>query len=297
MPHVGRPDDGRSMNVPAPEAFFLAERPPTLMQGDVLLAPSGVLLDGAVHPAVLSVPLAPDIGGSVTVPAWQPPSAAVPPPAVQQTRYGPVLVLSHECELEKDYNAYVRQLIRDGASQAEAEQVARGTPDLDPFVLVAPLLTYAEVEAEWVPALRSAARMADVRSGARVGYFPIPPIPGLGDTEFVVPLGRAATIERRLLRPGLRLASLSDLARGALRYKLTKVFSTRDLSVLAELEAAVGQTIQQVQTTPRPKKQVAIALYLGNGEVLHLEGKPLRPALPDDMEASPITRPLEPGGG
>lgn len=284
------------MNIPTPDAFFLGDAPPSLMQGDIVLAPSGVLLDGAVHPAVLSVPIAPEVGGSVTVPAWQPPNtrdhAALPPATVQQTRYGPVLVLSHECELEKDYNAFVRQLMREGASQDEAEETARTTAGLDPWVVVAPLLTYIDVEAEWAPALRTPGRLADVRLGARVGYFPIPAIPGVGDTEFAVPLGQATTIARSLLRPGLRLASLSDLARGALRYKLTKVFSTRDLSVLTELEAAVGQTIRQVQTTPRPKKQVAIALYLGNGEVLHLEGKPLRPALPDDAAVAPIMRPL-----
>ena len=158
--------------------------------------------------------------------------------------------------------------------------------------MVAPLLTYDEAEADWVAPLRSPARRDDLRSGARVGYFPIPPLPNFGNTEFVVSLGRAATIARTLLRPRLRLASLTEFARGALRYKLTKVFSTRDLSVLTELEAAVGQTIVQVQTVPRPKKQVAIALYLGNGDLLHLEGKPLRPALPDDKAATPIARPL-----
>ncbi len=73
--------------------------------------------------------------------------------------------------------------------------------------------------------------------------------------EAVVSLGRAATVERRLLQPHLRLATLTEAARGVLRHKLERTYATRDASVLEELEAAVGQTIADVRITPLPGKK------------------------------------------
>lgn len=68
-------------------------------------------------------------------------------------------------------------------------------------------------------------------------------------------LGRASTVERRLLRPELRLTSLTDGARGVLRHKLERTYATRDASVVDELAAAIGQTITDMRVTPFPQKK------------------------------------------
>lgn len=151
--------------------------------------------DGRQLPPCL--PAAPDevndLGKSFFVPAWaQPTTDGRVPEVLHATRWGAVMVLSHECELQKDFNALVRSLINDGMPPDKAVETAEAHPDLDRFANVTPLLTYEEVALEWPADLRTDARLEDVRRRARVGYLPLPAHPdGCGGRPPCHSVGRA----------------------------------------------------------------------------------------------------------
>ncbi len=259
--------------------FFLVSEPATLMQGDIFVAPTTVLRGMGLTLGPLAPNVPPPLGESSLSAAWLPGSGATGnvPDVTHETRFGAVIVLSHECELEKDYNAFVGLRIKAGASRDAAEVEAREMGALDPFVLVAPLMTYDMLAEDWPLPLRTSERIADVKRGARVGYFPIPAKPNVDLPECVALLGRVSTVERQLLSKGLRLASLADEPRAVLRASLTRVFATRDISKWQELEAAIGQRILDVQKNAAGKKSVGVALFPENGAILHLEAKPSPP--------------------
>lgn len=64
--------------------------------------------------------------------------------------------------------------------------------------------------------------------------------------ESVISIVRLATVERRLL---------GEPARRVLGCKLGSIFSIRDASVMAEIEAAVGQRIVHTAMMPIPQKK------------------------------------------
>ena len=191
------------------------ERPnPTLRQGDVVLAPSATLLVPDDGESAAGVPSAPTrLGGRVRVPAWR--SSPTTPDAVVEAWWTPVLVLSHDCHLEKDFNERVRQLMADGVAEDEAVTEASADPSLDPFAVVAPLQPYADFPEH---------RHASLRSGDRIGYFPLDLLPGDGG-DYVVDLGRVATVSVMLLPQRLKVASLAPAPLGELRYKLAETYA------------------------------------------------------------------------
>lgn len=273
---------------PTPDDFYELSPPDELLQGDIFLCPSAFLFAPAGGAQPFRVPPSPDrvadIGKDVMVPAWQPGTReSQVPPVWHATRWGAVMVLSHECELQKDWNALRKHFVVSGVSADQALRLANERVDVDRFAVVSPILTYAELAAEWPEELRTEARLADVRRGQRVSCLPLPSHPEGVWSDVVVSLGRAATVERSLLRPDRRLASLTPSARGVLRHKLERTYATRDLSVLDELEAAVGQTITDVRVEPLQqkkggRKEVQMVIHLANGEMLHMIGSPVRPA-------------------
>lgn len=281
------------MKVPAGDAFYAAAdaMPSGITQGDIFLCPSAALvsLDGRELPPGLPPTPRPieDIGQVFTVRAWEAAEDAEVPDVGHETRWGPVMVISHECDLQKDFSALARILMRErGISKAAAEELLRDRKDLDRRAVVSPLLSYDEVMAEWTGELRTESRLETARRGDRIDYFPLPPHPAGLLPEAAVSFTRMATVDRSLLTAERRLISLGGPARGVLRYKLGSVFAMRDASVVAELEAAIGQTITDIEVMPLPqqkgeKKSVSLVVYLGNGEVLHLQGRPVRPELPE----------------
>ncbi|MBV9110374.1 MAG: hypothetical protein JO306_13260, partial [Gemmatimonadetes bacterium] len=146
-------------------------------------------------------------------PAWR--SSPTTPDAVVEAWWTPVLVLSHDCHLEKDFNERVRQLMADGVAEDEAVTEASADPSLDPFAVVAPLQPYADFPEH---------RHASLRSGDRIGYFPLDLLPGDGG-DYVVDLGRVATVSVMLLPQRLKVASLAPAPLGELRYKLAETYA------------------------------------------------------------------------
>jgi hypothetical protein len=288
------------MRIPPGVEFYAteAEAPPGIAQGDIFLCPVGALLAAEgreVPPGTPPTPGVDDIGVPFVVRAWEPPAEdgrLWAPAAVHEGRWGPVMVITHECDLQKDFNALGRICAREeGLTVEEVEQRLARRLDLDRYAVVAPVLSYDELRQQWPPELRTDQREGDVRRGTRMDFFPLPAHPAGLLSDSVVSFVRMGTIERGLLECAQRIASLSEPARAVLRYKLGSQLSIRDASVLSEIEAAVGQRIVRTAVTPIPpskgrKKQVSVVLHLENGDVLHLQGEPIREATPEGPERS-----------
>lgn len=241
---------------------YLDELHETLRQGDVVLAPTAVLLSTAEADAGEGVPAPPPRLGSYTrTLAWSATASPMVPGTVVETLWTPVLVISHDCQLEKDFNERIVELMAAGMELGDAREEASSDPSLDPFAVVAPLHPYDAFPPQ---------RHAGIRSGDRIGYFPLNGLPGDGG-DYVVDLGRLSTVSVRLLPQAGKVTSLAPASVSELRYKLAEAYSIRDLSVLAELEAMVGHTISRAEALPKSKKKSALMLHLDNGDIVHLE--------------------------
>jgi len=250
---------------------------PNLRQGDIVLAPTVALLQGE-GAAPHEVPPAPSrLGRAVRVVAWRASGGSDIPKVVAETLWSPVVVVSHDCQLEKDFNERVRELIAGGMLEADAVDVASADPDLDPWAVVAPLLPFEQIPE---------GRHAGIRSGDRTGYFPLELLP-IDGGDYAVDLGRLATVSVQLLPQRAKIASLAPPSTAELRYKLAEAYSIRDLAVLTELEAMVGHVIVRAEALPRNKKKSALVLFLDNGESVHLEIRRPRDELPAEITRSP----------
>lgn len=241
--------------------FYEDDPRPQLSQGDVCLAPTVMVWSAATLAAPPLIPPAPtDVGEVVFVPGWQRRPAT--PDRIADitlaTSFSPVLVVSHDCEIDKEWNDWVEMRLAEGLSENEARAEADARDDLDARIVVAPLLPYAtEVlgEKSWDA----------VRRAQKIGYFPLAPIEALGDVEFLVHLSRLSVIERRLLHRDMRVLSLTEQARQLLRFKLAEAFSSRNLGVLSQIEAAVGHRVEEVRVVKRKRANVTAALLLDDG--------------------------------
>lgn len=267
----------------APDSFYLPEPRPLLSQGDVYLAPTTIVWSEEAFQAIPLIPPAPEEPGAlVFTPAWARASSPLAPPVVTlATRWAPVLVLSHDCEIDKEFNEQVDALVREGVPEAAAMAQAGGDPELDRYILVSPLLPYDEQEL-------AAARWDAVRAGKKIGYFPLPPIPAYEDAEFFVHLSRICTVERRLLSPEYKAASLAEQARSLLRFKIAEALSSRNISVVSKLEAAIGQRITDVRTMKVKRQDATVMLVLEDGSEVQVGARA-------DLEFPVVERTRQPG--
>jgi len=189
-------------------------------------------------------------------------------------------VLSHDCEIDKEWNDWIEIRLAEGWSEADAEAEANARTDLDTRVLVSPLLSYA-------PAVLPERSWDAVRATQKIGYFPLPAMPTFENAEFLVHLSRASVIDRTLLRRPVRLLSLTEEARQILRFKLAEVLASRNLSVLGRLEAAVGHRIEDVRIVKRKRSDVTAALLLDDGTELQVG---LRADAPSDAPPPRLPR-------
>lgn len=244
-----------------PRPFYLPEVRPELSQGDICLAPTTMIWSSTIVEAPPVIPAAPDeLGQPIFVPGWQR-TLSTPelvPGIALELVFSPVLVLSHDCEIDKEWNEWIEMRIADGWSEADAEAEASARTDLDTRILVSPVLGYASdilPERSWDA----------VRAAQKIGYFPLPVMAAFGGAEFLVHLSRACVIDRNLLHRPVRVLSLSEEARQILRFKLAEVLASRNLSVLGRLEAAVGRRIGDVKVLKRKRSDVTVALVLDDG--------------------------------
>lgn len=246
---------------------------PTLRQGDIVLAPSAVLVPPEQRDLGAPRKGPKRLGDAQRLALWDADSAASSPDVSIELRFSPVLVLSHDCDLEKEFNERVRELLAGGRTEAEAVAEAESDPTLDPFAVVAPLLPYSALPPE---------RHAGVMNGQRIGCFPLDALPRDGG-DYYVDLGQPCTVSVLLLPQSGKVASLAREAVFELRYKLSEAYAIRDLAVLQELERLTGRTITRAVALPKSGKKTALQLYLDDGDVVHLEIRKPREALSGEI--------------
>lgn len=261
---------------PRASDFFLDSLKDQLSQGDIVLAPTAVLWSDDTRAPEFMIPSPPELGGHVEVPVWDSYDGAEAPLTVAEVRWSPAVVLSHDCELDKEFNRAVSEYLESG-DITEEEAIARASADssLDPYVLVTPVLGYEVVPEEM---------HEGIRQGQTIGYFPIPPAPLFDDEELLLDLRRVTTVDRQLITRYEKLASLTQEAAGVLRYKLSEAMAWRSLAVLPEIEAMVGQTVRDLEISRKSRKKTALALHLGDGSVVHLEIRTPPPGLASAVE-------------
>jgi hypothetical protein len=240
-----------------------------LAQGDIVVATTGVFEghNGDVSPAS---PLY--FGEERLVQVWLGSTGMLPeaPSLGLRAHWGPAMVLPHACALEKEFNERVAALMSSGREQMEAERLANADVSLDRFIALAPLCTYGELSAE---------RHAGVRTGMRLGAFPVPENVASGIPPAWVDLRRISTTDVTLVDvEPFRLASLSSLAQSHLQAALAKHWAQRDLSHYDELQRAFGQRITSVVPISTGKKmRVGFTLEDGTQLVFDASDKPLPP--------------------
>jgi len=178
-----------------------------------------------------------------------------------------VMVLSHDCHLDKEINIAARALLKADRNLSESDAYAKAENDetLDRFVIVSPL-----VDVDLLSAVRNENARTGLLAGRTVGYFPLPSEPSLSLDDVVVDLSYRTTVDRLTLTR--RLTSLTDPARLRLRYALARMDSLRTQDLSLEIQEAVGQRIIDIKL-PR-KGQQTVKLLLENGKTLEVLPKP-----------------------
>ncbi len=250
--------------IPADSFYVPADGPP--QQGDILLA--GVVrlvADDRFTPPQWTRLDAYDI--TVTAPAGD--------HADLRITAGPALVMvtSHDCHFDKEWNRRRSQLIKQGVPQAEAERLASEDASLDRTFTASPLLHPDDLDVD----------RGNLMAGKMLGYLPVPASADGLVPEAVVDLTYRVTLDRLDI---VRVASISATARAQLRHALTRLDSLRAVTVGFEIETVVGKHIAAV-TFPSANP-LAVQLHLDDGSTIELLQQPT------DPEAGP-TRAAPPG--
>jgi hypothetical protein len=177
---------------------------------------------------------------------------------------GPALVVvtSHDCHLDKDWNRRRTALIKGGASEEEAERQVEDDNSLDRTFNASPLIYPDE----------SGLDRGNLMGGKIVGYLPVPASDDGNVPETVVDLTYRVTLDRLDVR---RVACISDAARAQLRYALARLDTLRATSLGFEVEAVVGRHIEQV--TIHAANPLLVRLQLQGGDTIELLQQPGEP--------------------
>lgn len=187
---------------------------------------------------------------------------------------GPALVMvtSHDCHFDKEWNRRRSQLIKRGTAEREAEEEAEGDPSLDRTFNASPLIHPEETTFD----------VGNLMAGKVIGYLPVPPSGDGLVPETVVDLTYRVTLDRL---DAVRVASISEEARAQLRYGLARLDTLRSTSLGFDIEAVVGRQIEKV-TIPRSDPML-VRLELSDGDVLELLQRPAEPESGPARSASP----------
>jgi hypothetical protein len=238
--------------IPADQFYVAAEGPPK--QGDLLFA--GVVrlvADDHFTPPAWSRLDAYDV--TIETQGDTPDLRLVAGPAL-------VMVTSHDCHFDKEWNQRRRTLLREGYQEDEAERIASADPALDRTFNASPLLRPDEVR-------RDRRALLD---GKILGCLPVPASPDGIVPEAVVDLTYRVTLDRRDV---YRVASVSEATRAHLRYALAQLDSLRATKVGFDIEHAVGRRINEV-SIPQ-EHPLFVRLHLDDGTNLDLLQQPDEP--------------------
>lgn len=257
---------GPGSKIPADQFYVSGDPPP--QQGDILIGTvARVVAEGDLHPIRWA-------GLDQAVGELMPAGPDVPALRVAAGREL-VMVTTHDCGLDKEFNARVRRTVASGADEHDAIADAEAASELDRSFQVSPLVDPGLVTVDGTPVSRDL-----LMAGKVVGYLPVPPLVGGGldgdqalIPESVVDLSYRATVDR--LAYTARITSVSESARQALRYSLARLDALRSPLVELELAAAVGQRIQKARVAKR--NPLVVELTLEDGSVLRLLKQPGSP--------------------
>lgn len=175
-----------------------------------------------------------------------------------------VMVTSHDCHHDKEWNALRGRLIRAGHSAEDAEALAEADPLLDRHFQASPLIPLDDLPA---------GERGNYRSGRVTGYFPVLESPDGAFPASVVDLTYRCTIDTRAITN--RRWCLAAEARGQLRYAIARFDSFRTVELSESIEAAVGRTITAVAVDNA--NRLVVDITLDDGAVLRLVQPPTDP--------------------
>jgi hypothetical protein len=177
---------------------------------------------------------------------------------------GPALVMvtSHDCHFDRDWNRRRTGLIKAGASEEEAERAVDGDESLDRTFTASPLIDPDELVLD----------RGNLMSGKMVGYLPVPSRDDGLVPDSIVDLTYRVTLDRLDV---VRVACVSNVARAQLRYAMARLDSLRATTLGFEIEAVVGRHIEKVTiSTANP---LLVRLQLEGGDTIELLQQPAEP--------------------
>jgi hypothetical protein len=253
------------------DAFYLPIVRIQISQGDIALAPTSLLRSQRAVGVHVGVARQPRLGRSSTGVLW----SGNPPysdPIYHTSRWSPVIVVSHDCTIDKDFNEVFSALMKSGLSVEEARDRAGNDPKLDEFIQVAPVISLAELP----PAKQQGIAQ-------RMGYFALEPSIELGASTMVADLLQISTIDWRLL--GKRRLSLSDRNVGVLRYKLVELFAYRTTTI-DKIEELVGKRLVSVSNESRKRGTVRATLHFEDRHTCTVELRDVPQIIPGLRDVS-----------
>ncbi|MHB8296456.1 MAG: hypothetical protein ACYDH5_17950 [Acidimicrobiales bacterium] len=179
--------------------------------------------------------------------------------------FGLVMVTSHDCQLEKEWNRRRSELLAQGRTEEEAAAEAAEDPTLDRTLVASPL-----VDPDDIPVDRG-----NLLAGHVVGYVPVPASPDGLVPECVVDLSYRCTLDRFDV---VRVASITGLARSQLRYTLVRLDALRTPNLGFTVEDVIGRSIQRVDVPKRNPLTVRLVLDDGSAIELLQPGEPQGPS-------------------
>ena len=175
---------------------------------------------------------------------------------------GLAMVVTHDCQLDKEWNQRVRDLERGGTATEQAEAEATADTTLDRTLVVSPLVDPSELRGG----------RGNLLAGRVIGYLPVPTHPDQLVDECVVDLTYQCTVDRLDV---VKVASISERARKQLRYARIQLDALRTADLGFEVEAVVGRAIQRVEVPARDP--LTVRIQLDDGQVIQLLQQPGAP--------------------
>ena len=169
------------------------------------------------------------------------------------------MVLTHDCQLDKEWNQRVRELERSGMSTERAETEATADATLDRTLVVSPLVDPSDLRGD----------RGNLLAGKVIGYLPVPAHPDNLVAECVADLTYQCTVDRLDVA---KIVSITETERKQLRYALIQLDALRTADLGFEVEAVVGRTIHKVEVPARDP--LTVHIHLDDGQVIQLLQQP-----------------------
>lgn len=182
------------------------------------------------------------------------------------TGFGLVMVTSHDCQLEKEWNRRRSELLALGQTEDDAEAAATADNSLDRSVVASPLIDPDDL---------TTVDRGNLLGGHVVGHLPVPASMDGHIPQSVVDLTYRCTVDRLDV---VRVASLTALARSQLRYALVRLDALRTPHLGFEVESVIGHRIEGA-TVPK-RDPLTVRLRLDDGRVIELMQQPGEPPGP-----------------